>query len=95
MASIPYKSPLPVKQKMYRKLVGLRAFSARQYLLPVGAEADVVELFRSGTLLTPAESTDENRIDDLADGIGQWMLHNLSAEGALPVLLKPWHRVDG
>ena len=62
----------------------LRAFSARQFLLPRGTDHPPVELFRGSTLIDPTPSTDEDRAADLATGIGQWMLVNLSAEGALP-----------
>ena len=63
---------------------GLRSFSARQFLIPGGNEGTAVELFRGGTLIDPTPSPGENRAADLADGIGQWMVGNLSAEGALP-----------
>ena len=62
----------------------LRSFSARQFLLPGDGEGAGVEIFRGGTLIDPTPSADENRAADLADGIGQWMIGNLSAEGALP-----------
>ena len=63
---------------------GLRSFSARQFLLPGDGEGHAIELFRGGTLIDPTPSPDENRAADLADGIGRWMVGNLSAEGALP-----------
>ena len=63
---------------------GLRSFSARQFLLPGGGEGQAIELFRGGTLIDPTPSADENRAADLADGIGRWMVGNMSAEGALP-----------
>ena len=63
----------------------VRAFSARQYLLDVGEEGnDATELFRGAPLVSPAPSAGEDRVADLARGIGRWMLRNLSAEGALP-----------
>ena len=62
----------------------LRAFSARQFLLPVGGKAEKTELFRGSTLVAPAPSPGENRADDLAGGIGRWMIRNLSPQGALP-----------
>ena len=62
----------------------LRSFSARQYLLPGSGRDEAIELFRGGTLIDPTQSAGEDRAADLADGIGQWMLGNLSAEGALP-----------
>lgn len=64
---------------------GLRAFSARQYLLPPsGDEGRYLELFRGSTLVDAEASSDEDRATALADGIGQWMLDNLSADGVLP-----------
>ena len=62
----------------------VRSFSARQFLLPGDNEGPAVELHRGGTLIDPTPSPDENRAADLADGIGRWMVGNLSAEGALP-----------
>ena len=62
----------------------LRAFSARQYLLSAGGEAVATELFRGAPLVSPAPTAGEDRADDLAQGIGQWMLDNLSPEGELP-----------
>ena len=63
---------------------GLRAFSARQFLLPGDDEGAAIELHRGGTLIDPIPPAGENRAAALADGIGRWMLGNLSAEGALP-----------
>ena len=62
----------------------LRSFTARQFLLPGDRRRARVELFRGGTLIDPAPSVDEERAADLADGIGRWMICNLSTEGALP-----------
>ena len=62
----------------------LRAFSARQFLLSGGDETASTELFRGGQLVSPAPSEGEDRAADLARGIGQWMLENLSPEGGLP-----------
>ena len=63
----------------------VRAFSARQYLLAVGEEGnDATELFRGAPLVSPAPPAGEDRVADLARGIGRWMLRNLSADGALP-----------
>ena len=63
---------------------GLRAFVARQYLLPPGSGRAPVELFRGGTPVEVAATGDSERAADLADGIGEWMLRNLDADGALP-----------
>ena len=62
----------------------LRAFSARQFLFPANGEADEMELYRGATLVAPTPASDENRAADLADGIGKWMISNLSPSGALP-----------
>ncbi len=63
---------------------GLRAFSARQFLLPANEKTEGVELYRGATLVAPDPAPHENRSADLADGIGLWMTGNLSPEGALP-----------
>ena len=62
----------------------LRAFRAEQYLLPPEDGRGPVELFRGGTLVEAASTGDTDCAADLEDGIGQWMLRNLSADGALP-----------
>ena len=62
----------------------VRSFSARQFLLPGDNEGPAVELHRGGTLIDPTPSAGEDRAADVADGIGQWMVANLSADGALP-----------
>ena len=62
----------------------LRAFSARQYLLPGRNDAGPVELYRGSILVGPTPAIDRGRARELADGIGRWMLANLSPEGALP-----------
>ncbi len=72
----------------------LRSFSARQFLLPVGSKDEQAELFRGGTVIAPTPSTDENRAAELADGIGQWMIGNLSADGALPYKYWPSQGVE-
>ncbi len=62
----------------------LRTFSARQILLSVGGKAGMTELFRGAPLIAPTQSINESRIIRLADGIGQWMIRNQSADGAIP-----------
>ena len=63
----------------------VRAFSARQFLVSAGGDdSEVVELFRGAPLIHPTPSAGENRAADLADGIGRWMVRNLSAKGGLP-----------
>ena len=63
---------------------GLRAFAARQYLLPGGAGGEATELFRGAPLVSPSPAACEDRAADLADGVGRWMLRNLSPAGGLP-----------
>ena len=60
------------------------AFPARQYLLPSNIGDGPLELFRGSTLVETMPSSHEHRATDLADGIGRWMLANLSADGGLP-----------
>ena len=62
----------------------LRAFSARQFLLPGGTGHRPVELVRGSTPVDATPSAQEDRAGDLATGIGRWMAGNLSADGALP-----------
>ena len=62
----------------------LRAFSARQYLLPGNNDEGPMELYRGSTLVEATPALDQGRAADLANGIGRWMLANLSPEGALP-----------
>ena len=68
----------------FRARGALRAFSARQLLLPGGSGHRPVELVRGSTLVDPTPSVDEDRAGDLATGVGRWMTGNLSADGALP-----------
>ena len=64
---------------------GLRAFSAKQFLIPCDGEAEQIELFRGATLVTPIPPGDAGRAAEaLADGLAGWMLRNLSADGGLP-----------
>ncbi|MDE0148906.1 MAG: hypothetical protein OXM58_11100 [Rhodospirillaceae bacterium] len=62
----------------------LRAFSARQFLLPGGNDTKPVELVRGSMPVDPGPSPGEDRAAVLADGIGRWMLRNLSSDGAIP-----------
>ncbi len=62
----------------------LRAFSAEQYLLPPGNVGRPVPLFRGSVPVAAEPSSSEGRASALGNGIGQWMLDNLSAKGALP-----------
>ena len=73
---------------------GLRSFSARQYLLPAGAGEAGVALFRGGTLVAPDPAPGEDRAAELADGIGRWMLGNLTAAGGLPYKYWPSRGAD-
>ena len=63
---------------------GVRVFSARQFLIAAHDGTVRTELFRGSTPVPPTPSDDEDRAADLADGIGRWMLRNLSADGRLP-----------
>ena len=72
---------------------GLRAFSARQFLLS-GDGGEHTELFRDSTLVAPTPAVGENRAADLAGGIGRWMLRNLSADGSLPYKYWPSRGVE-
>ena len=73
---------------------GLRLFSGGQYLLPGAGDAEPTELFRGSILVAPTPEVGENRAADLADGIGRWMLRNLSADGGLPYKYWPSRGVE-
>ena len=73
---------------------GLRLFSARQFLLPGTGDAEHTELFRGSTLVAPTPEARENRAADLAEGIGRWMLRNLSADWGLPYKYWPSRGVE-
>ena len=73
---------------------GLRAFSARQFLVPVSHDDRVTELFRGSPLIAPAPSSDERHANLLVDGIGQWMIRNQSPDGALPYKYWPSRGVE-
>ena len=62
----------------------LRAFSAKQYLVPGGGQTDRTELYRGSAIVASKPASDENRAADLANGIGRWMLRNQSPDGGLP-----------
>jgi len=63
----------------------LRAFSAKQFLIPCKGEAERIELFRGSTLVAPIPPGDTScAAEALADGIAGWMLSNLAADGKLP-----------
>ena len=61
---------------------GLHSFFARQFLLP--ANGGRIELLRGATLVDMPPSQDEMCAAELAEGVGQWMMRNLSSAGALP-----------
>lgn len=73
-----------VKASEFAAHGSLRAFTARQFLLPVDEKGEQVDLHRGATLIAPEPALWENRAAELADGIGRWMIHNLSPDGALP-----------
>ena len=71
----------------------LRALSARQFLIS-GDGGEVTELFRGSTLVSPTLLEGENRANDIAGGIGIWMLRSISKEGALPYKYWPSRGVE-
>ena len=73
---------------------GLRAFSARQFLIPGDGKAEKTDLFRGSTPVASTPAGNEARTADLASGIGRWMLRNLSAEGGLPYKYWPSRGVE-
>ena len=72
-----------VSRRDFAKGGQLKAFAARQFLL-VDSANEVIELERGSTLVPLQASGAEDRPGRLADGIGKWMLANLSSDGGLP-----------
>lgn len=62
----------------------LRSFTARQFLLPDPKIGKPVALFRGSTLVKPMPKDLPVRAQALANGIGEWLMQNLSADGSLP-----------
>ncbi len=60
-----------------------RVFSAKQYLI-FGNNQRSVHLYRGSTLVQPTSKIDSQMITNLADGIAQWMITNLSKDGEIP-----------
>ena len=73
---------------------GLRAFSARQYLLYGDRSRRAVELFRGSSIVASTPANVEHRANELAEGIGSWMVNNLNEKGALPYKYWPSRGVD-
>ena len=70
----------------------LRAFDAEQYLLPPDGRR--IRLLRGSPVIEPATGRLEATASLLADGISDWMLRNLSPDGALPYKYWPSPRED-
>lgn len=62
-----------------------RAFSSRQLLLRVRSDGlSATELYRGSPLVLAGGRSNRDRAEDLATGIGSWMIRNQSADGGLP-----------
>lgn len=62
-----------------------RAFSARQMLLHCGPDATrATNLHRGARVVSPTPEASQDRAEALAEGIGEWMVRNQSADGRLP-----------
>ena len=72
----------------------LRAFSARQLLLHSDPEATTIELYRGAPLIASTSHGEEDRAEDLAAGIGIWMIRNQFADGSLPYKYWPSRGVE-
>ena len=78
---------IPIEEFMKEGV--LRVFTARQFIVRGAAKKEVVELVRGTRLVDEEEAQGEDRVSDLARGIGRWMMANIDAEGALPYLYWP------
>ena len=67
----------------FRKSGSLSALSCRQFLVP-GDGGATIQLVRGSEPVAATESLSRERAAHLADGIGEWMLANLSPDGELP-----------
>ena len=67
----------------FRQSGNLRLLSARQFLVS-GDGSQIVNLFRGSPVVDPAPAAGENRAEEVAEGIGRWMLRNIDADGRLP-----------
>ncbi len=71
-----------IKRSDFERSGTVRAFSARQFLIPAGGEP--VELFRGSMLVPVPCGGAEELAASLADGIGGWMLANVGERGEMP-----------
>lgn len=72
-----------ISEAEFRVMGSLQALSCRQFLVP-GDGGAPIELVRGSEPVAPTPSLSGARASALADGIGKWMLGNLSADGELP-----------
>ena len=66
----------------FRASGSLRALRCRQFL--VSGDGAAIELVRGSEPVAPTRSLSRARASHIADGVGEWMLGNLSADGELP-----------
>ncbi|MDE0047371.1 MAG: hypothetical protein OXU19_16180 [bacterium] len=71
-----------IKRRDFERSGTVRAFSARQFLIPAGGEPE--GMFRGSTLVSLPCRGAEELAAPLADGIGGWMLANLGERGEMP-----------
>ena len=62
----------------------LRAFSTKQFLLQGDGWSREVQLYRGSTPVFLTEADSRSLATELAEGIGDWMIGNLSADGSIP-----------
>lgn len=60
------------------------SFTAKQFLLIGENDNRPQELFRGSIVIEPMSASIETRAANLANGIGQWMVRNISANGEIP-----------
>ena len=72
-----------IARRDFERAGTLHAIHARQYLVPVGG-GPPVRMYRGSILVPPEPGATATRAAELAEGVGHWMVANLSADGALP-----------
>lgn len=71
----------------------LRVLRSRQFVVRLGKEPDVDELYR-GNKLVPPEAANEDLLKDVIDRMGVWFMANLGSDGSIPYRFLPTPGVE-